>query len=194
MHHKKTVKKIFKVLFFFIQALLFISAVSLLITSITIYVKSHELLNIPLQLLMLSFLLSVLETLSATFGYASLTSKKRLKMFIYITATLMLMNTQIIMIIKSSIIHEKVQAWADKRWNVLSNDQKNFVQAKFRCCGLLNPNDRSGSVCSGVERGCMPIISVFSKNISVLVQKILVFSFFFESVSIGILSMLRLRK
>lgn len=194
MHHKNTVKKTFKILFFLIQALLFISGIALLIVSTTVYMKSHELLQIPPRMLVFSHVLGVLEVMSAVFGYGSLASRRRLRMFVYISTTLILMNIQVIMAIKSSAIHEKSFAWADTRWNDLNNDQRNFVQSKFECCGLLEPSDRNGTMCPGAERSCMSVISRFSKSISTLLQRVLVFSFFVESVGVGILTMLRLRK
>lgn len=193
MHHKSTVKKTFKVMFFFIQALVFISGVGGSIVGTTVYLTSHELLQIPPKALVLSHLLSILEVLSAILGYTALASRRKLRMLVYISITLILMNTQAIMAAKSWVIYERSRAWGDWRWSSLSENQRNFVQTKLKCCGFSNPTDRSGSSCGG-EKGCVDVVYKLSRSVSILIQKILMFLFFFESVGIGILSMLRLRK
>lgn len=193
MHHKSTVKKTFKVLFFFIQALMFISGIGVLIVGATVYTTSHELLEMPPKILVLSSTLGMLEVLSGVLGYTALASRRRLRMFVYVAITLILMNAQAIMAVKSSVIHERSNVWADRRWGLLSENQRDFVQSKFRCCGFLSPSDRSGPSCAG-EGGCAGAIHELSRNISTLVERVLMLSFFLESVGIGILSMLRLRK
>ncbi|CAD26081.1 hypothetical protein [Encephalitozoon cuniculi GB-M1] len=193
MHHKSTVKKTFKVLFFFIQALGFISGIGVLIVGTTIYATAHEILQIPTKMLMLSYVLGILEVLSAVLGYTALASRRRLRMLVYISTTLILMNVQAIMAVKSTVIHERSRAWADWRWDSLNEEQRNFVQSKFKCCGFLDSSDRSGSSCGGSD-GCVDAVYKLSKSTASLMQRTLMFSFFFESVGMGILSMLRLRK
>lgn len=193
MHHRGTVKKVFKVAFFFIQTTLFVSGISLLVVATTLYAKAHDALQIPLRMLVFAYILGILEILSAAFGYTSLASKRRLRMFVYICATLVLMNVQVIVAIKSALLRENSYSWATERWTSLSNDQKNFIQTRFRCCGLLSPADRPGTTC-GAERGCIPVVFDLSKAMATVLQRILLFSFFFESMGMGILTMLRLRR
>ncbi|WEL39943.1 tetraspanin-like protein [Encephalitozoon hellem] len=193
MHHKSTVKKTFKVVFFFIQALVFISGVGGSIVGTTIYLTAQELLQIPAKILMLSYTIGALEVLSAILGYTALSSRRKLRMLVYISITLVLMNIQAIIAVKSWDVYERSREWGDWRWSSLTENQRNFVQAKFRCCGFYNAADRSGSSCGG-ENGCVGAVYKLSKSVSKLIQKILMFLFFFESVGVGILSMLRLRK
>ncbi|AFN84141.1 hypothetical protein EROM_111600 [Encephalitozoon romaleae SJ-2008] len=193
MHHKSTVKKTFKVVFFFIQALVFISGVGGSIVGTTVYLTAHELLQIPEKVLVISYLLSILEVLSAILGYTALVSRRKLRMLVYVLITLILMNTQAMMAVKGWTIYERSRAWGDWRWSSLTENQRSFVQTKFKCCGFSNPTDRSGPNCGG-GKGCADVVYKLSRNVSVLMQRILMFLFFFESVGIGILSMLRLRK
>ncbi|ADM12659.1 uncharacterized protein Eint_111600 [Encephalitozoon intestinalis ATCC 50506] len=193
MHHKSTVKKTFKVLFFFIQALVFISGVGGSIVGTTVYLTAHELLQIPKKALVISYTLGILEVTSGILGYTALVSRRKIRMLVYILITLILMNAQAMAVVKNSAIYEKSHSWADQRWSLLSEEQRNFIQMKFRCCGFFNPADRNGSSCGG-EYGCAETIDKLSKSTVKLLQKILMFLFFLESVGVGILSMLRLRK
>jgi tetraspanin-15 len=194
MHQKQTVKRMFKVSFYILQAMLFVSAIAIAIMAVTIYARIHKPLKLPSRALVFTLVLSILETSSACLAYCSAVSKKRLRMLVYLTVTLLLMNLQVFLAVKSSNLHEKSFKWADTKWNEMFDEQRNFIQKEFRCCGLSSIGDRSGSSCGTATTGCMPAIAALAGKVEALVQRVLISSFFVESVGIGILALLKLRK
>ncbi|KAH9410702.1 hypothetical protein HK407_12g18340 [Ordospora pajunii] len=193
MHRKSTIKRVFKVFFLFIQGMLLTSGIGMLIVSTTVYIKSYKLLGITKSILMLLYAFGMLKILSAVFGYMALSSKKRVRVFAYVCVTLVLMNIQAIGVAKSVVIYERSGEWGSKRWGLMDESQRGLIQSKFRCCGFGDADDRAGEECrDGI--GCMHMIQRVAKKISVVVQKIIMFSFLFESVGIGILSMLMIRR
>jgi tetraspanin-15 len=194
MHQRQAVKKMFKISFYILQAALFVSAVAIAIVALTVYIKIHKPLRLPPEALLFTLALALLEMSSASLAYASAVSRKRLKMLVYLTVTLLVMNLQVFLAVKSSSLHERSFKWADTRWSGLIDEQRNFIQKEFKCCGLNNTSDRSGSSCGTAAAACMPVIATMAKKVEALIQRVLISSFFVESVGVGILALLKLRK
>lgn len=194
MHHKEAVKKTLKIFFYLIQIAIFTVAVSTLILAITIYLKSNDLIKLSIKYIAVTAIVSVLTAASCFCGYKAIRSKNRLDICYYLLFTLILMNLQAITALKSGLIPEKIVSWTNNRWNELDNSQKNHVQLRFKCCGFDNASDRPGSRCLGGAKGCLTPFIEISKSLRTIFQHILFTCFFVETLGMGILSVLKLRK
>jgi hypothetical protein len=121
-------------------------------------------------------------------------SKKKIKLFFYIAFTIILMNIQVMISLKSSLIPEKFYSWGDNLWDTLGRDQKEFIQNRFQCCGFSDVNDRPGGVCLYKSNSCYKILHGMTLSMRSLIEKTLIFLFLTESTGIGIISSLKLRK
>lgn len=194
MHHKSKVKKIYKLIFFLIQAVVFISSITISIISLTIYYKGRYILRIPTHYLFLSQILCALSFTSSIIGLKTMHSKKRIRLFFYIIFTLILMNLQVIISLKSSMIPEKSHTWGDRLWSNLDLEQKTFIQNKFQCCGFDKTTDRPAGTCLFKSEACYSILHAMSLSVRSLIEKTMIFLFLTESTGIGIVALLRLRR
>lgn len=193
MHYKKVVKKIFKVLFILIQTLIFISSISISVISMTIYYKASLLVIILLYYLFVMQVISILGLITSMLGMNTINSRKKIKLFSFTAFTLILMNIEILLALKSSLIPEKSTEWGDNAWGRMDEYQKEFIQTKFNCCGFKEASDRPGIECMG-DVGCLYILYSLSRSLRSFIEKTMVFLFLIESTGLGIISMLKLRR
>ncbi|KAF9763941.1 hypothetical protein NGRA_0943 [Nosema granulosis] len=193
MHHKSKVKKIFKLAFFLIQAMVFVSSITISMISFTVFYRGRF-LNIPAKYLFISQVLCTLSFTSSIIGMKTMHSKRRIRMFFYIVFTLILMNLQVLISLKSSMIPEKAHTWGDRLWENMDVEQKRFVQNKFQCCGYDSITDRPAEVCLFKNENCYNVLHAMSLSLRSLIEKTMIFLFITESTGIGILALIKLRR
>lgn len=194
MRHRSVVKKILKISFILIQTLIFISSICLSVISLTIYFKGRDLFNIKFHTLIMLISMSAMSFLSSLVGLQAIKSKQKIKLFSFILLTIILLNIQVVISIKSSMIPEKSAEWGENMWNGMNMYQRNFVQKKFNCCGFRDINDRPGLNCGTNDVGCFNVLYQISLSLRSLIEKSVVFLFFIESGGLVIISLLKLRK
>jgi tetraspanin-15 len=194
MRHRSGVKKILKISFVLIQTIIFISSICLSIISFTFYYKGHDLFNVKIQTIFMMISMSVLSFASSLVGFQAINSRKKLRLFSFILLTVILLNIQIVVSIKSSMLPEKSAVWGESMWDGMNMYQKDFVQKKFNCCGFRDKDDRPGLTCGLSTVGCFSVLYQVSLSLRSLIEKSVVFLFFIESGGLVIISLLKLRK
>lgn len=188
MHHKNSVKKAFKLSFILIQTLLFISSICISVISITIFLKGHKLFQIRYSHLFLILIMAILSFITAILGLKAISSRKKVQIFSFLFCTLILMNIQMIVSIKSSLLPEKSISWGQALWINLNDYQKEFFKKKFQCCGW-----KENLTCNN-KISCHDVLYKLALSLRFFIEKSLIFMFFIESVGLAILAILKLKK
>lgn len=183
MHGKSTVKSLLKLLFLIFQAFLFIFGIATAITTTIFYLKERVLLGLPVSTFILSISLSILHILSAILGFISINSQIKVRVAFYILAMLALINLEVVLIIKSS----KMDLDYLSMWNKMSKSQKKSVEESFECCGFEEMD------CDN-KKGCKKVFQEIGKSFGKMIMKFLVGMVFADSLSLALLTLLKLRK
>lgn len=188
MHHKNSVKKTFKLSFILIQTILFISSICISVISVTIFIKGHKLFHLKYSHLIILLMMAILSSITAILGLRAISSRKKVRLLSFYFSTIILMNLQMIVSIKTSLIPEKSLSWGQMIWTNLNEYQKDFFRKKFNCCGWLEDIECT----NGVK--CHDVLFKLALNLRSIVEKSIIFMFFIESVSMVILALLKLKK
>ncbi len=94
---------------------------------------------------------------------------------------------------KSNGIVEHGVAWSNSRWNDFSLPQKAYIQNQFGCCGLETLNDRVSGKCK-FSTPCAPFFEKMLKTIRFTIQRLLIYMFFIETVSLATFGFLKFIK
>lgn len=107
--------------------------------------------------------------------------------FTYVIVALLIMNFDIILV---SLEHEIVMNtpnYTEKKWDRLSDEQKEHVQSKLNCCGFKDKNDRSVSDCNGV--GCKDVFIEIVEGVKKKSERFVFGVFVLKSLSLAVLCM-----
>ncbi|WUR02167.1 tetraspanin [Vairimorpha necatrix] len=194
MKHRNGIKKILKLSFIFIQVLTFIYAIALGVMSIILFYKVKDILQLTYKNLLLLLAISFTSAGLSLIGFQLINTKKKFKYVIYIFLSLLLMNLEFVLALKSSLLPEKSIKWGENIWIGLSEYQRNFLQEKFKCCGFKNKDDMSGAICDYEGVGCLKVLYDVSVSIRSFIERSVVFVLFIESIGLGIIATLRFRR
>lgn len=194
MKHKKSIKKFLKSFFILIQAIVFMYSISLKIIAFTVYLKARDILQMSLGVFLLLFGISSTSALSSILGFHILNTKKKLKLTFWILITMFLINFQVILAIKSSLLPEKSLFWGDNIWEGMNEYQKNFVQERFKCCGFRDTSDRNATVCNFKDKSCFKVLYNLSLSLRMFIERSVVFMLFIESMGVCIVSLIKYRR
>lgn len=186
-------KKIIRISFYLLQIAIIITGIMSLFFTFLLYLRFRSSMAIPSYLLMNVFVFALLAILNSYLGFSCLNSEKKSKIFLFILTLTIMMNFQMIFLIKSSNFIQNRETWMNLRWNHFSNAQKNVLQLGFKCCGFETINDRSTKQCR-FTTPCSVIFNSISKTVIGYVQTALYSMFLIESLSLSFLSYIKFIK
>lgn len=184
------VRKVLKVGFHLLQVLVVFSGVSTLVLVLVLYLRSNSLVPVSLSSLVPVIVICILSVANGYLGFNSVNSEKKTKIFLFILTIAAIMNFQIILAVRSNRIVENREAWINSRWESFTDVQREYVQRKFRCCGLETVADRTTKSCV-FRKPCSEVFESISKTVRRFVQRSLIYMFFVESMSLTILAFLK---
>lgn len=187
------VRTAIKISFHLLLIATILSGLLSIFTVYLLFLRPDSLIPIPLKYLFPITAISILSIINGFLGFNSINSDRKTKVFLFILTIVALMNIQIILAISSNRILDHKTSWMNERWSVLSSAQKNFIQKKFKCCGLETTSDRSTADCN-FNTPCSVVLEGLLKTIRNTSQAILIYMFFIESLSLCSLSFLKFIK
>lgn len=190
--HEKT-RSCVKVLFHLLQVVVLLSGAFSIVLSIVLFIKKDSLVPVPIQYLAPITAMCILSLVNGYLGFVCLNSERKTKTFLFILTMCALLNVQIFLAIKSNKIIEHSERWMNERWSALSLQQRIFIQNQFGCCGLETINDRVGGKCK-FSSPCSPFFEKMLKAIASVIQKLLIYMFFIETVSLSTFGFLKFIK
>lgn len=182
-----------KVTFHILQILIFLSGAMTFILSYLLFTRQDSLIPVPSKLLFPITALSILSITNGFLGFNCLNSDRKTKVFLFILTLAALMNIQIILAVRSGRIMDHRVEWINDRWSSLTKSQKDYIQHKFKCCGLETTNDRAGFACR-YDTPCAPMLKSILRTIRNSTQAALIYMFFIESLSLCTLGFLKFIK
>ena len=190
---QEKVRNCIKVAFYLLQVAVLLSGAFSIVLCIAIFTKKDSLVPIPNKYLAPISAMCILSLVNGFLGFVCLNSERKTKTFLFILTICALFNIQILLAMKSNKITENSETWMNDRWNHFSLRQRSFIQNNFGCCGLETIEDRVGGACS-FDIPCSLFFDKMLKTLKSLIQKILVFMFFLETVSLSIFGFLKFIK
>lgn len=191
MHGKRTLKTVFKVAFLIFQSLLFITGVGLLLATLTFYAKGRKLFSLSAKVLVYLSILCTMLVVSAVSGFRTIGSKERWTVALYIVLILTAINMEALLIMKFPAMTDHVKKTGTSFWQRISEDQRIAIEKSFGCCGL----DSSGrKVSCGNQPPCLRMFYKTAWGFRSFAEKTLILLVFGQSLSIGLLCLLKLRK
>eukprot|EP00866_Antonospora_locustae_P002074 jgi/Antlo1/2074/2092 len=191
MHGKKTLETMFKVGFMLFQSVLFIVGVSLFITSLVFYLNARSILNMSAKMLVYSVILCTLLVSSSISGFKAINSRERWLIALYVILTLTLINLESLFIMKFPALTDNVRKSSKAFWQRIDSNQRAMLEENFGCCGFDSENREKR--CAGMKQ-CSNMFYKVARGFRNIAEKILILLIFSESLSVGLLCLLRLRK
>jgi len=114
-----------------------------------------EIVNIPaiaLGIVVLGVFIMGLAFLGCCGAYC----QSRVLMAIYFAIIVIIFIIQISLAIAATAYNKDVDNWVTTGWNKADNVSKNWVETQFKCCGLKNITDFSGSICNTPNNNTAP--------------------------------------
>lgn len=193
MFGKDKVSKCTKILFHILQIIILLFGVFSMVLSIFLFAKTDSLIPLPVKYLAPAMAICILSIVNGYLGFVCLNSERKTKTFLFILTLCCLLNLQIFLAIKSNNIVENSSKWTNGRWNSFSLQQRSYIQKQFGCCGLETVNDRAAGKCN-FDIPCGPFFEKMLKTIRSVIQKILIYMFFVETVSLSTYGFLKFIK
>ncbi|KAM0679594.1 hypothetical protein GINT2_002224 [Glugoides intestinalis] len=182
-----------KVVFHILQIAIFLSGAMTFILAYLLFTRQDSLIPVPTKMLAPITAISILSVTNGFLGFNCLNSERKTKVFLFILTLAILMNIQIVLAVRSGRIMDHRVEWINDRWSSLSSTQKDFIQRKFRCCGLETINDRAGHGCR-YDVPCAPMLKAILRTLRNSTQASLICMFFIESLSLCTLGFLKFIK
>lgn len=186
MHGRKTIKSITRVAFLVLQSLIFIFGIGLLFGISIVFFKEKALFGLSYSFLLLTVLICLFHVATASTGIFCLLSHKKYKVGLFIVVAICLINLQVFVLQKMPKITEEVDKTATSLWNRMSEKQKASIEVNLNCCGDGRKDCRSVS--------CSVVFRRIARGIRKTATKFLVTMVFVESLSVGLICVLKLRK
>lgn len=190
---QEKVRNCIKVLFYLLQVAVLLSGAFCIVLSLVLFTKKDSLIPIPSKYLAPITAMCILSLVNGYLGFVCLNSERKTKTFLFILTICALFNIQILLAMKSNKITENNEDWMNERWNYFSIQQKAFIQNKFGCCGLETTTDRASGKCV-FDVPCANFFEKMLRTLRSLIQKVLVFMFFLETVSLSTFGFLKFIK
>lgn len=181
----------FKVGFMLFQSVLFIIGVALFITSLVFYLNARTILSISAKMLVYLVILCALLVSSSISGFKTINSKERWLIALYIILTLTLINLESLFIMKFPALTENVRKDSKAFWQRIDSNQRAMLEENFGCCGF--DSESKEKRCAGMKQ-CSNMFYKVARGFRNIAEKILILLIFSESLSVGLLCLLRLRK
>lgn len=191
MHGKRTLKTLFKVAFMVFQSLLFITGIGMLQGALVLYIKARKLFGVSAKFLVYSTILCLMLVTSAMAGFKAVRSKKRWAVALYIVLILSAINMEALLIMKFPALTDHVKKTGKNLWRKIDENQRIAIEESFGCCGL-EASDRKASC--GNKVPCLRVFHKTAWGVRGFAEKILILLIFTESLSTGLLCLLKLRK
>lgn len=182
-----------KVLFHLTQIVVITSGVVSFLSLYLLLLKSDSLIPLPSKYVFPITAISILAVGNGLLGLSCLNSDRRTKVFLFVLTLSALMNIQILLAISSNRMLDRRVQWMNERWSRLTTPQKQFIQQKFKCCGLETTSDRTTAQCD-FSVPCGAVIKGILRTLRNVSQSALVYMFFIESVSLCSLVFLKFIK
>lgn len=190
MIYRKEIKLGLKVSFIILQTFVLLAGVGTMTLVLTLYLRMSTFVNIPFRELVPVLAACVFSLLNGTLGYLCVSSRKKIRIFLFYMSLAALLNIQIVLALKSNRLVEDNKSWLNSSWSMFSDPQRSFVQGRFQCCGFETLTDRSGGGCP-YKRNCLDQFVQISKALRARSQKFLLVLFFIETLGFCILSFLK---
>lgn len=191
MHGKDTMKAFFKVSFMLVQFGLFVVGIGLLISSLTLYIKVRKLFSVPARMFVYLAILCALLISTSMAGFKTISSKERWTIALYVILVLTLINMESLLIAKFPRLTEHVKKASKGFWERSGDGKRSALEERFSCCGFDRAS--AGAACEG-RRPCITVFTRFAWGLRNVSEKILILLILSESLSAGLLCLLRLRK
>lgn len=193
MFSEQKIKTILKSIFLLLQISILFSGITSFIICTALYFKIGYIFNYRTKSMIPLLFLSTLSIVNGIFGMMCISSKKKIKVFFFVLSLISLMDIQIVIAFKSNKLVENNKSWMNDRWNMISNEQKNFLETKFKCCGFETRTDRNSSGCK-FKNSCYSELNEITIKLRDFIQRFLIALFLIESVSLCVFSFLKFGK
>ncbi|KAF7684763.1 hypothetical protein TCON_0062 [Astathelohania contejeani] len=193
MHGKKQIQALIKIVFGISQVILFLIGVFIIISSITIFIREKELLNIKWMVFLYALIFGKLCISIGVSGSIILSRHTKSMACVYTSMVVTLMNIGFILLLITPQVIEHLPEWSNKRWDQINTEQRNFIQLQLECCGFNSKEDRPGTECAGNIEPCLQPLIDLSKMLVYNISKFSFFIFFVSSINLIILSMLKMK-
>lgn len=181
MHGHRTAKRVLRMSFTLIQLILFPLGIALTILSISLYIKLRNVFGIPFKLIMTLVFHHLLLIKIAVLGLNVINDYNRHLNLLYITLTLFAINIQLLGSVAYAMKEDAVK-WAAGRFEIMNDRQRIYLTDSLKCCGF-----------KGCEPLCGFVVEKLHAAIKGLLFKFAVGMIFFESLSIIILLILKMK-
>ncbi|KAL0266067.1 UNVERIFIED_CONTAM: hypothetical protein PYX00_011784 [Menopon gallinae] len=128
---------------------------------------------------------------SSISGFKTINSKERWLIALYIILTLTLINLESLFILKFPALTENVRKSSKVFWQRIDNNQRAMLEENFGCCGFDAENREKR--CDGMKQ-CANMFYKVARGFRNIGERVLILLIFSESLSVGLLCLLRLRK
>lgn len=190
MEWKVAVRDGCKIQFHVLQIIILISGAFLSVILGILFFTTDHLITVPRKYLWPVAAMCIVAIVNGYLGFVCLNSERKTKIFLFILTMCIVLNLQVYLAIKSNRIVENSGPWSSGRWASLTLSQKAYIQKTFGCCGLETTTDRVAGKCN-FDTPCLPFFEIMLRTIRHWVQKVLIYLFFIETVSLATFGFLK---